>query len=54
MKKTFIFCSFFIAMIQTVSAQANKTNLSLQVSAAAAANRETTRQVMYGDERSGV
>jgi hypothetical protein len=39
MKKAFIFFSFFIAVIQTVSAQANKTNLSLQVSAAAAANR---------------
>jgi hypothetical protein len=39
MKKTFIFCSFLIVMIQTVSAQANKTNLSLQVSAAVAANR---------------
>ena len=39
MKKTFIFCSFLIAAIQTVSAQANKTNLSLQVSAAAAKNR---------------
>ena len=39
MKKTFIFCSFLIAMIQTVSAQANKTNLSLQVSAAASKNR---------------
>ena len=39
MKKTLIFCSFLIATIQTVSAQANKTNLSLQVSAAASANR---------------
>jgi hypothetical protein len=39
MKKTFIFCSILITMIQMTSAQANKTNLSLQVSAAAAANR---------------
>ena len=39
MKKAFIFGSFLFAIIQTVSAQANKTNLSLQVSAAAAANR---------------
>ena len=39
MKKTIIFCSFLIAMIQTTNAQANKTNLSLQVSAAVTANR---------------
>src|SRR5580693_6709550 len=40
MKKVFILCSILIAAIQNVSAQANnKTNLSLQVSAAAAANR---------------
>jgi hypothetical protein len=39
MKKAFIFGSFLFAIVQTVSAQANKTNLSLQVSAAAAANR---------------
>jgi hypothetical protein len=39
MKKAFIFCSFLITMIQSVSAQGNKTNLSLQVSAAATANR---------------
>ena len=37
MKKTLIFCSFLIASIQ-INAQTNKTNLSLQVSAAAAAN----------------
>jgi hypothetical protein len=40
MKKNFIFCSLLFLMIQTVSAQVNKTNLSLQVSAAAAANRQ--------------
>jgi hypothetical protein len=39
MKKTFIFCGILLVAIQMVSAQANKTNLSLQVSAAAAANR---------------
>ena len=39
MKKTIIFCGFLVALTQTVSAQANKTNLSLQVSSAAAANR---------------
>src|ERR1035438_3672201 len=40
MKKTFILCSFLIVIIQTIFAQANnKTSLSLQVSAAAAANR---------------
>ncbi len=39
MKKTIIFCSFLIVMIQTTTAQANKTNLSLQVSAAVTANR---------------
>jgi hypothetical protein len=40
MKKAFIFCILFVAIVQKVSAQANaKTNLSLQVSSAAAANR---------------
>jgi len=40
MKKTFILSSFLIVIIQTIFAQANnKTSLSLQVSAAAAANR---------------
>jgi hypothetical protein len=39
MKKTIIFCSFIFALIQTTFAQANKTDLSLKVSAAAAANR---------------
>ncbi len=39
MKKAIILCGFLIATIQIISAQANKTNLSLQVSAAAAANR---------------
>jgi hypothetical protein len=39
MKKTIIFCCFMVTMIQIVSAQSSKTNLSLQVSAAAAANR---------------
>jgi len=38
MKKTIIFCGLLIAMVQTGTAQ-NKTNLSLQVSAAATANR---------------
>jgi hypothetical protein len=58
MKKTFIFCSFLIVMIQTVTAQANKTNLSLQVSAAASKNRaqlasyvwNRTVQVFVGGE----
>jgi hypothetical protein len=58
MKKTFIFCSFLMIMIHNVSAQANKTNLSLQVSAAAAANRaqlasyvwNRTVQVFVGGE----
>jgi hypothetical protein len=58
MKKTIIFCSFLIAMIQTLSAQSNKTNLSLQVSSAAAANRvqlasyvwSRTVQVFIGGE----
>jgi hypothetical protein len=40
MKKTILFCGFILAMLQTVLAQSNKTNLSLQVSAAAAANRK--------------
>ncbi len=40
MKKLFIICSFLVVVSKTASAQANnKTNLSLQVSAAAAANR---------------
>ncbi len=39
MKKTIIFCGFLMALTQAVSAQANKTNLSLQVSSVAAANR---------------
>ena len=39
MKKTIIFCGLLMTIIQAVSAQSNKTNLSLQVSAAAAANR---------------
>ena len=39
MKKTIIFCGLLITIIQAISAQSNKTNLSLQVSAAAAANR---------------
>jgi hypothetical protein len=40
MKKTFILCSFLIVIVQTIFGQANnKTSLSLQVSAAAAANR---------------
>ena len=39
MKKTFIFCSLLFTIIQTTFAQANKTNLSLQVSAAVTANR---------------
>jgi hypothetical protein len=58
MKKTIIFCGLIIAMIQSVSAQANKTSLSLQVSAAAAANRtqlagyvwNRTVQVFVGGE----
>jgi TRAP-type C4-dicarboxylate transport system substrate-binding protein len=58
MKKAFIFCGILITMIQTVSAQANKTNLSLQVSAAASANRaqlasyvwSRTVQVFVGGE----
>ncbi|HET7000872.1 MAG TPA: hypothetical protein VFI33_06175 [Puia sp.] len=40
MKKAIIFCGLFIAILQVVSAQSNKTNLSLQVSSAAAANRK--------------
>ena len=40
MKKAIFFCSLVLIMNQTISAQANnKTNLSLQVSSAAAANR---------------
>lgn len=40
MKKTTIICGLSMIMIQAVSAQSNKTNLSLQVSSAAAANRK--------------
>ena len=40
MKKAIIFCSLFMAILQAVPAQSNKTNLSLQVSSAAAANRK--------------
>ena len=40
MKKTTIICGFLMIIIQAVSAQSNKTNLSLQVSSAAAANRK--------------
>jgi hypothetical protein len=39
MKKIIIFCGFLIILFQITSAQSNKTNLSLQVSGAAAANR---------------
>ena len=39
MKKTIILFSLLFMMVHTLSAQANKTNLSLQVSSAAAANR---------------
>jgi hypothetical protein len=39
MKKTIILLSLFITMVHSISAQGNKTNLSLQVSSAAAANR---------------
>jgi hypothetical protein len=39
MKKTIIFCGFLMALTQAVSAQTNKTNLSLQVAGVAAANR---------------
>lgn len=48
MKKTFIFCVLFIAAAQTVSAQANnKTNLSLQVSNAVAANRAQLKNYVW-------
>src|SRR5579863_5623539 len=40
MKKILLFCGLFITITQAVSAQSNKTNLSLQVSSAAAANRK--------------
>ncbi|MEJ0082734.1 MAG: hypothetical protein WDM78_17675 [Puia sp.] len=40
MKKAFILCGLLLTIIQAVSAQSNKTNLSLQVSSAAAANRK--------------
>jgi len=40
MKKTILFCGILVTMLQGVFAQNNKTNLSLQVSAAAAANRK--------------
>src|SRR3982751_2684494 len=39
MKKTIIFFGFLMTMLFAASGQANKTNLSLQVSAAAKANR---------------
>jgi hypothetical protein len=39
MKKIILFCSFILATAQILLAQANKTNLSLQVSAATTANR---------------
>src|SRR5450631_766192 len=39
MKKTFIFCGLVFVMLQSAQAQSNKTNLSLQVSTAAGANR---------------
>jgi len=39
MKKVIIFCSFIFLMIGMGTAQSSKTDLSLQVSAAAAANR---------------
>jgi hypothetical protein len=39
MKKVLIFSGLLMTMMQAVLAQSNKTNLSLQVSAAAAANR---------------
>src|SRR5664279_2627505 len=47
MKKTIILCSFLIASLLTVSAQNNKTNLSLQVSAAAAANRAQLKNYVW-------
>ena len=40
MKKTAIICVLLMIIIQSVSAQSNKTNLSLQVSSAATANRQ--------------
>jgi len=40
MKKTILFCGLVLAVLQTALAQSNKTNLSLQVSAAATANRK--------------
>lgn len=40
MKKTFLICGLAMAITQILPAQNNKTNLSLQVSAAAAANRQ--------------
>jgi hypothetical protein len=40
MKKAIIFCGLFMIAIQAITAQSNRTNLSLQVSAAAAANRK--------------
>ncbi len=48
MKKAFIFSLLFIAVIHTVSAQAgNKTNLSLQVSSAVAANRAQLKNYVW-------
>jgi hypothetical protein len=57
-KRIIIYCSFLITMVQMVSAQSDKTKLSLQVSAAAAANRaqlagyvwSRTVQVFVGGE----
>jgi hypothetical protein len=46
MKKVFIICSFILAISTTASAQA-KTNLSLQVSAAAAANRAQLKNYVW-------
>jgi len=40
MKKILIYCSLFLITTQAVLSQSNKTNLSLQVSSAAAANRK--------------
>ncbi len=40
MKKKFILCGFALFLFSSLPAQSNKTNLSLQVSGAAAANRK--------------
>ncbi|HMC85651.1 MAG TPA: hypothetical protein VKI61_08995 [Chitinophagaceae bacterium] len=47
MKKTIIFYGLLLAIFQTVSAQSNKTNLSLQVSAAATANRAQLKSYVW-------